>query len=283
MVLHESLPTSLRSIRTSPVPTVRVLTTEMTALSFEGLLETVTRWGKTQDRGRMVCIANVHMLVEARRDRSLAEVLGRADAVTPDGMPLVWFMRRNGHPDQERVAGMDLLPALCATAERQSINVYFLGSTPEVLMAIRGRLLAAYPRLRIVGMEAPPFREMTRDEEAATMHRINLANPGFLFIALGCPKQEKWMGRNVGNVRAVMFGLGAAFPVFAGIRRRAPDVMQRNCLEWLYRLGQEPRRLWRRYLTTNTTFLWWLYKEWLSDQRAEGSGPRLEDAERGLD
>ncbi len=281
-LLNGPLPTSLRSIRTSPVPTVKVLTAELTALRFEDLVETVTLWGKAQDRGRMVCLANVHMLVEARRDRSLAEVLRRADAVTPDGMPLVWLMRRNGHPDQERVAGMDLLPALCATAERESINVYFLGSTPEVLTAIRRRLRAAYPRLRVVGMESPPFREMTRDEDAAMIRRISLANPGFLFVALGCPKQEKWMDRNVENVRAVMFGLGAAFPVFAGFRRRAPDAMQRNGLEWLYRLRQEPRRLCRRYLTTNTTFLWWLYKEWRNDRRAEGGEPGWEEAEGGL-
>ena len=271
-----SRPINSPSNRTSPVPTVTILTAEMTALSFEDFVETVTRWGQAQDRGRMVCVANVHMLVEARRDPSLAQSLRRADAVTPDGMPLVWLMRRNGHPNQDRIAGMDLLPALCDMAERESISVYFLGSTPEVLRAIRCRLRSTHPRLRIGGMDAPPFREMTPDEEALTIQRINLADPGFLFVALGCPKQEKWMERNVENVRAVMFGLGAAFPVFAGARKRAPRVMQRNGMEWLYRLCQEPHRLWRRYLTTNTAFLWWIYEGWRSEQRSAGREPRLD-------
>jgi N-acetylglucosaminyldiphosphoundecaprenol N-acetyl-beta-D-mannosaminyltransferase len=197
------------------------------------------------------------MLVEARRNPGFGQVLDRSDAVLPDGMPLVWLMRQAGSPRQERLAGMDLLPALCAAAAREAIGIYFLGSTPEVLSRMQRRLKDHYPMLRVVGMESPPFRELTAEEERAISERINDANPGFVFIALGCPRQELWMHRNLSRVRSVMVGLGAAFPVYAGLRGRAPRALQRMGLEWLYRLCQEPGRLWKRYLVTNTYFVCW--------------------------
>jgi N-acetylglucosaminyldiphosphoundecaprenol N-acetyl-beta-D-mannosaminyltransferase len=241
-------------------PRVRILAANVTALGFNDVISRLVGWARRRDRGRMVCVANVHMLVEAKRDPAFAEILEGADAVVPDGMPLVWLLRRAGFQTQDRVAGMDLLPALCAAAEATDISVYFLGSTESVLAALKAKLRAIHPRLRIVGMEAPPFRETTQLEDAAIVERIRRAEPGFLFVALGCPRQEKWIDRNIGNLRCVAIGVGAALPVFAGVRRRAPATMQRSGLEWLYRLGQEPGRLWKRYLTSNLLFAWWVLR-----------------------
>lgn len=256
---------------------VRLLSTDISALGFAETVTTLITWAKQQQRaGKVVCMANVHMLVEAHGDPDFSSVLRRANLVIPDGMPLVWLMRRAGAINQERVAGMDLLPALCGEAERESIGVYFLGDTPAVLGKIRQRLSETHPKLRVAGMESPPFRDLSPADDTAIVGRINQADVGLVFVALGCPKQERWMGRNQGRVRAVMVGLGAALPVYAGIRRRAPRYMQRNGLEWLFRLAQEPRRLWKRYLTTNLRFLGWVIRD---ARRAQGESP-LSTADR---
>jgi len=212
------------------------------------------------------------MLVEACRDEGFAKELLEADVVTPDGMPLVWLMRRRGALRQERVAGMDLFPALCTEAERQGLAVFFLGSTPDVLDGIRARAQREHPRLEIAGMEAPQVTSQSDAEDAALVARINASGAGFLFIAFGCPKQERWIYRHRGGVQAVMVGLGGAFSVYAKLRGRAPLAMQQSGLEWLYRLVGEPRRLWRRYLVTNTLFLWFLVQERLANRRERVRG-----------
>ena len=237
------------------VPTHPVIGIEVTALSFDQQVERVVAMARASDPGGFVCVANVHMLVEARQRPEFREVLETADLVTPDGMPLVWMMRRGGNPCQERVAGMDLLPALCVRAADEGVPVFFLGATQEVLDAMRSRLQAEVPQLKIAGMVAPPFRPLAPAENRALVDTINRSGARILLIALGCPKQEEWMYRNRDQIGAVMVGLGAAFGVYAGLQRRAPHAMQRSGLEWLFRLSQEPKRLWKRYLVTNLRFL----------------------------
>ena len=134
---------------------------------------------------------------------------------------------------------------------------YFYGSTPETLALLRQKIEQAYPGAVIAGMESPPFRPLTPEEDAAAVARINAARPDFVWVGLGAPKQEFWMARHQGAVRALMIGVGAAFDYEAGNIRRAPAWMQRCSLEWLYRLLQDPRRLFKRYFVTNTRFLWW--------------------------
>jgi len=238
-----------------PIPTIRILSANVAALGFEQHVKLLTQWAIERDRGRMVCAANVHMLIEAERNPRFAALLRSADLVTPDGMPVAWLMRGAGSPNQERVAGMDLLPALCESAEREEVGVYFVGSTPGVLAAIRRRVGTLHPRLRISGMESPPFREMSPEEESQLAGRINATKAGLVFVSLGCPKQERWMRRNRGRIAAVMVGLGAAFPVYAGLQRRAPLKMRELGLEWLYRLAREPHRLLWRYFSTNVVFV----------------------------
>jgi N-acetylglucosaminyldiphosphoundecaprenol N-acetyl-beta-D-mannosaminyltransferase len=134
--------------------------------------------------------------------------------------------------------------------------VYFFGSSPDTLEALDQRLSVAFPSLIVGGYESPPFRPLTPQEDADAVARINASGAGLVFVGLGCPKQELWMQAHRGRINAVMLGVGAAFDFHAGTVSRAPAWMRHNGLEWLHRLASEPRRLWRRYLVTNTLFVW---------------------------
>jgi N-acetylglucosaminyldiphosphoundecaprenol N-acetyl-beta-D-mannosaminyltransferase len=208
-----------------------------------------------------VCVANVHMTVEAYDDPAYADIVNGADLVAPDGMPLIMALRLLHDIRQERVSGMNLIVDIVDAAARENLSVFFYGSKTDVLEKIRERIRREHPDLEIAGMHSPPFRELTGDEKAQEVAMINRSGANILLVALGCPKQEVWMSGNRGKIRAAMVGLGGAFPVYAGTRRMAPAWMQNASLEWLYRLAQEPRRLWKRYAYTNTKFLALLARE----------------------
>lgn len=185
-----------------------------------------------------------------------AKVLKEADMLTPDGMPLVWMTSRMSGQPQDRVAGLELMRALCRQAASDNVSIYFVGSTDSVLLEIRRRLSEEFPSLKIAGMVSPPFRPLTVEEDLLLTRQINDSQAGLVFLSLGCPKQERWMHDRKGKVRATMIGLGGAFSVYAGVQRWAPGWVRRNGLEWLYRLAQEPGRLWRRYTETIPPFIW---------------------------
>lgn len=222
--------------------------------SLESMSETIVKWARAGE-SRYVCVANVHMVMEAERSPAFADVLDRADLVTPDGMPLVWMMRVSGARTQARVAGYDLLIALLDKASSEDLPVYFLGSSPETLAAVIARARQSYPDLTIAGATSPPFRALSDEEEREQREAIVSSGARLVLVALGCPKQEQWMATRRGLIPAVMVGLGGAFPVFAGHQGRAPAWMRHAGLEWTYRLALEPGRLWRRYLTTNVPFV----------------------------
>lgn len=207
-----------------------------------------------------ICVANVHMLVEAYQDTSFAEVVNKADIVTPDGVPLTWGLKWLYGIKQDRVAGMDLLPDLLKESEKKNIPVYFYGGTDEMLLKTKKYIQQRFPALPLAGMYSPPFRPLTSEEEQHIIDKINISEAGFVFVALGCPKQEKWMASMKGRVQSCMVGIGGALPVLVGMQARAPRWMQRSGLEWVYRLLQEPRRLFKRYAVTNTLFLYLLLK-----------------------
>jgi N-acetylglucosaminyldiphosphoundecaprenol N-acetyl-beta-D-mannosaminyltransferase len=230
---------------------------------YSSFVERILALGRKRDSS-YVCVANVHMAIEAYDDPSCAAVVNGADLVTPDGMPLIVALRILHGVRQERVAGMDLIGDIVRAAEREGLSVFFYGSENGVLERIRERIRREHPNLKVAGMHSPPFRDLTEGEKAEEAARIDGTGANILLVALGCPKQEMWMAGNRGRIRAVMVGLGAAFPVFAGVRRKAPEWMRNASLEWLYRLGQEPRRLWRRYLYTNSKFVALLLRDFLS-------------------
>jgi N-acetylglucosaminyldiphosphoundecaprenol N-acetyl-beta-D-mannosaminyltransferase len=210
-----------------------------------------------------VCLANAHMVVEAHAEAGFRRVVDEADLVFADGMSLVYALRLIHGIRQERLAGMDILGALLAEASRRQLSVFFYGSTPEILNAVSVRTAHDNPSLKISGLYSPPFRPLSAEEESADAKRINDSEAHLVLVALGCPKQERWMARNRGHIQGVMVGLGGAFPVYAGATKRAPVWMQEFCLEWFFRFLQEPKRLWKRYLVTNSKFLLLAGKEWL--------------------
>jgi len=209
------------------------------------------------------CVANVHMLVEAYSNASFARIVNGADMITPDGMPLTWGLKLLHGIQQDRVAGMDLLPDLLKEAKRKAIPVYFYGGTQEMMTRIEEGLPVRYPALRIAGMYSPPFRPLSIEEMELTAEIINDSGARIVFVILGCPKQELWMATMKSRLRATMIGVGGAVPVLLGLQKRAPRWMQRYGLEWLFRLYQEPKRLFKRYAVTNSIFILLLCKEFV--------------------
>lgn len=261
---------SVAALKHRELPRKIVLKTPVTAVPFNVQIETMTDWAR-QRESRTVCVANVHMLTEAYQNPEFASVLQEADLVTPDGMPLVWMLRWLGTQEQDRVAGLDIFVALCHLASLQGISIFFLGSDDDTLGRIRTRLQQEFPDLKIAGMQSLPFRPLTESEDAAIIEQINTSGAGFVFLALGCPKQEQWIAQHKHKVQAVMLGLGWAFTVYAGIQNRAPRWMQKAGLEWLYRLALEPGRLSQRYWHSNRLFIQLAIKQLLSAKYA----PRL--------
>jgi N-acetylglucosaminyldiphosphoundecaprenol N-acetyl-beta-D-mannosaminyltransferase len=216
------------------------------------------------EKSSYVCVANVHMLVEGYRDKHYASEVNDAALITPDGMPLSWSIRLLYGNHQDRVAGMDLLPDLLQECAYQRIPVFFYGSTPTMLQKGNNILKQKFPGLKIAGSYSPPFStsvsDLTQDD---IVSEINNSGARVVFVILGCPKQEKWMASMKGKINAVMIGIGGAYPVLLGLQHRAPTWMRKNGLEWLYRLGQEPRRLFKRYAVTNSLFSYLLAREYL--------------------
>lgn len=233
--------------------TTQVLNAHIDVIGWDETLIRIRNWA-AQRESRYVCICNVHSVVVVSQDADFKQAVNEADMATPDGAPVAWMLRRSGFYGQERINGPDLMwKYLEATTHAEPI--FFYGSTEATLDTLRDRLSIAFPYLKIAGMISPPFRQLSTVEDAAMVARINESGAGIVFVGLGCPKQEKWMASNRGRINAVMVGVGAAFDYHAGTIRRAPRWMQRIGLEWLHRLCSEPRRLWKRYLVTNTVFI----------------------------
>lgn len=248
---------------------VPVLGAGIDAIDWVAALDRALRWA-VAGQSRYLCFCNAHSLVALQGDAALARAVAGADLALPDGMPVAWMLRRAGFVAQPRLDGPDFMWKSCALAERLGTAVYFYGSTPATLLALQRRLASAFPRLRVAGAESPPFRETRAEEDAATIARVNASGAGLLFVGLGCPKQEVWMAAMRGRIHAVMAGVGAAFDFHAGALPRAPLWMQRRGLEWLYRLGCEPRRLWRRYLVANTLFALGAVRQLLAARAGRG-------------
>jgi N-acetylglucosaminyldiphosphoundecaprenol N-acetyl-beta-D-mannosaminyltransferase len=229
--------------------------------SYASFVNTIITQASSARQSYYVCVANVHMIIEAYQSNSFEEILNNANLVTPDGIPLTWALKFLYGIKQERVAGMDLLPDLLLIAEREEIPVAFYGGTNEMLNVTQSHLENSYPNIIIANMYSPPFRSLTVDEEISVIKMLNDSGARIIFVVLGCPKQEKWMASMKDRINAVMIGIGGALPVLVGMQKRAPLWMQGAGFEWLYRLYQEPGRLFKRYAVTNFQFIYLLIKE----------------------
>jgi N-acetylglucosaminyldiphosphoundecaprenol N-acetyl-beta-D-mannosaminyltransferase len=219
----------------------------ISAINLDDAVATIEHWIGDNSRN-YVCITGAHGVMESRRDQRLRRIHNEAGMVTPDGMPLVWFSQLSGKGRTERVCGCDLMRKMTAVSQLRGYRQFYYGGADGVAEKLKHVLIASHPGLKVAGTLCPPFRELTPQEDQAVVDAINEARPDILWLGLSTPKQEHWMASHLGRVEVpVMIGVGAAFDFLAGTKRRAPLWMQRNGLEWLFRLGSEPRRLWRRY------------------------------------
>lgn len=234
---------------------IAVLGQPFDPLTWPEALGRIAGWAAARE-SRYVCISNAHSAVTGSQDPGFAAVLRGADMVTPDGAPVAWMLRRLGVPGQERINGPDLMWRYCEQAGQRGEAIFLYGGSEDTLALLKARLAVAFPGLVVAGAISPPFRVLTDAERERDIAAINASGAGTVWVSLGCPKQEFWMAAHRGRVQAVMIGVGAAFDYHAGTLQRAPAWMQGAGLEWLHRLCSEPRRLWRRYLVTNSLFIW---------------------------
>ena len=247
----------------------RALGVPVDALQMPEVIERMEQWIALRSASHYIAVTNAHGVVVAQQDPSFKKTLESADMVIPDGMPLVWIGRRNGHRMPERVCGPDLFAAFCQKTQAKGYSHFLYGGAPGAPEALAAVLTQRYPGLRVAGMYSPPFRALTPEEDENAVRMINESGADVLWVGLGCPKQERWMyeHRDRLTVPAVI-GVGAAFDFVSGRLPRAPRILGDNGLEWVYRLWREPRRLWRRYLVSNSSFLFYCFQEMLGLRRS---------------
>lgn len=238
---------------TAPPEYRYVLGMRVDALNYGDSTKRVLEWARA-GQSRYVCLANVHMAMEAFDSEEFKEVVNSADLVTPDGRPLVWALRLLGVGEASQVRGADLVAHTAQQAAHRDIPVGMYGASPEVLEAFTRRFREMFPGLEVACQISPPFRKLTPEEDEEFTRQIADSGARILFVGLGCPKQERWMADHREKIPAVMLGVGAAFNFHAGTLREAPHWMQRAGLEWLFRMLMDPR-LWRRYAKHNPRFV----------------------------
>ncbi|AFL87510.1 exopolysaccharide biosynthesis protein, WecB/TagA/CpsF family [Terriglobus roseus DSM 18391] len=209
------------------------------------------------DRKGYVCFASVHGIMEAKRQPSFARVYAESALCLPDGAPVSWVGRWQGHRSMRRVAGPDFMLKVFADERFRTMTHFFYGGEEGVAATMQRNLQQRYPHARIVGTYTPPFRSLNEVEEQELQERIQKLQPDFFWVGIGCPKQEYFMHQYVDRLETrMMFGVGAAFDYHSGRIDDSPEWVKLAGLQWLHRLAQDPRRLWKRYLYSNSAFLW---------------------------
>jgi N-acetylglucosaminyldiphosphoundecaprenol N-acetyl-beta-D-mannosaminyltransferase len=251
-----------------PPPTTRVLGVPLALTDYERTMDWMDATIATGRKG-YVCVAATHTVVACQDDPELRDAVHGASLVVPDGQPIVWAMNALGHDLPSRVYGPDLMAKHCERSARTGTRMFLYGGRNQgALVQLALNLRRQYPGLQIVGGYSPPFRELSDEERAAVTAEINQARPDVVWVGIGVPKQEKWMAEMRPRLSApVLVGVGAAFDFHAGLVPQAPSWMQSAGLEWLFRLLQEPRRLWRRYLTYNPRFVLGFARQYVRHRR----------------
>jgi N-acetylglucosaminyldiphosphoundecaprenol N-acetyl-beta-D-mannosaminyltransferase len=230
-------------------------------------VDLVLQFARSRKGGGYVCLTNAHTTVESRTRPELRSAVEGASLSVPDGMPLVWILRRRGFVHAEKVTGIELIPMVAAAGIAAGIRHFFVGGLAGVAKEAGKRLQSLVPRADVVGALSPPFGDLESFTQEELRPALSATKPHVLWVGLGAPRQELWMARVSNEVDVpVMVGVGAAFDFLAGTKRSAPTWMRHSGLEWLFRLATEPRRLWRRYLLGNARFLMAL----ITESRREG-------------
>jgi N-acetylglucosaminyldiphosphoundecaprenol N-acetyl-beta-D-mannosaminyltransferase len=242
----------------SGVPLVKtsVLGVGISAINLSRAVALVFDAIRRREKG-YICVTGVHGVMEAQRDELFRKVLNSAFLCTPDGMPMVWMSWLQGRRGISRVYGPDLMEEVLRQSPAAGVRHFLYGGYNGTGELLKRKLLERFPGLQIVGVFEPPFRPLNADEEKALISQVSQSRPDIIWVGISTPKQEFFMANYLPKLdTALMIGVGAAFDFFAGLKRQAPRWMQRSGLEWLFRLGQDPKRLFRRYLRNNPDFLW---------------------------
>jgi N-acetylglucosaminyldiphosphoundecaprenol N-acetyl-beta-D-mannosaminyltransferase len=238
-----------------------ILGMRVDATSYEDATQRILEWSQARE-SHYVCVANVHMNMEVYDNPAFADVVNSADLVTPDGMPLVWALTALGVKDACRVYGPTLTLHVCEAAAHAEIPIGLYGGTPESLHRFVRFLYRRFPHIQIACQITPPFRSLMPEEDERYTQEIINSGAKILFVGIGCPRQELWMGAHKNRIPGVMLGVGAAFDFHSGRIKQAPNWMQQVGMEWIFRLFMEPQRLWKRYLKHNPRFVVFFLMQW---------------------
>ena len=235
---------------------VNVLGIGISVLNLQTALDEIAEAIRARRKG-YICVTGVHGVMEAQNDKSFRKILNESFLCTPDGMPMVWMGKINGHSEMRRVYGPDLMLEVCKWSEKSGARHFFYGGADGVACLLAQKLKAKFPKMEIAGTFTPPFRALSDGEFRDLRRTISNTQPDILWVGLSTPKQEKFMAEYLPQLEVtLMIGVGAAFDFHSGRMKQAPRWMQRSGLEWFYRLCREPRRLAKRYLRNNPMFLW---------------------------
>lgn len=244
-----------RKLDKSQIPTCNIMGVNIAAINMEWLLDYTEKHIKELS-GDYMCVSNVHTTVTSYEEADYCVIQNGGIMAIPDGGPLSTVGRKRGFKDMSRTTGPAYMGEIFKMSADKGYRHYFYGSTEQTLEKLHCKLVKQYPGIQIAGMYSPPFRPLTEEEDAMIVECINEASPDFLWVGLGAPKQERWMAKHQDRVKGLMVGVGAGFDYYAGNIKRAPKWMQDSNLEWVYRLMQDPRRLFSRYWHTNMRFIW---------------------------
>lgn len=244
-----------RKVDKKRIPTCNIMGVNIAAINMEWLVDYLEK-NISEIKGDYICVSNVHTTVTSFEDAAYCAIQNGGLMAIPDGGPLSTVGQKRGHKNMERTTGPSLMGEIFEISAKKGYRHYFYGSKEETLELLQKKLMEKYPEIQIAGMYSPPFRPLTEEEDKVIIERINETKPDFVWVGLGAPKQEKWMAAHQGKIDGLMLGVGAGFDYYAENIKRAPMWMQKHNLEWVYRLVQDPKRLFKRYWSTNTKFIW---------------------------
>lgn len=247
-----------------------VLGVAVNAVQITDVIARMQDWIAQRCECRNIAVTGMHGIMEAHHDHAFKNILNTSALVVPDGMPLVWLARLKGNRLKRRVYGPELMKTFCQVTARKGYRHFFYGGAPGVAEKLADELANQFPGLVIAGTYSPPFRPLTAEEDLEVVREISATRSDVLWVGLSTPKQERWMDahRNLLNI-PVLVGVGAAFDIHSGLKKQAPSWMREHGLEWFFRLVQEPKRLWRRYVLYGSEFLFYVTLDLLGLRRFE--------------